>query len=107
MYICSHALGMFTSSIAPDFASAHAIGHPLAIIWSIYGGLYLNHTSSPIYTRWLSFISAFRWTFIALMSNEFKNRNGFTCKSTDVECFQTGDQWLKRFSLRRYITFFE
>ena len=46
----------------------------------------------------MKFISPARHGYRALMINEFRGRENIDCKY-DTGCFDTGDEWLKKFSM--------
>ena len=77
--IAAIALGLCVSALAPTTEAAITFG-PLAVIVALlFGGLFINLGSLPVVADWIPLFSFLRWTFQALVINEFKGQS-FTCE---------------------------
>ena len=98
------SLGLFISSIAPNVDAANAMGVPFLIIGILFGGFYIDVNSLPIVANWVPYISFIRWSFQALLINEFKGLE-FNC---DIEpanaCIMTGEEYLKKVAFDGHTT---
>jgi ATP-binding cassette subfamily G (WHITE) protein 2 len=98
------SLGLFISSFAPNVDAANAMGVPFLIIGIIFGGFYIDVKSLPIVANWIPYISFIRWTFQALLINEFKGLE-FDCDIQPANaCILTGEAYLEKVAFDGHTT---
>jgi len=92
---CGNAIGLWAASTFSELESA-LVALPLLLLpFIIFGGLFANTSSLPIWIRWLQWASPLKYAYTALMQNEF-NGVTFNCPPNAVvggpQCPQaTGD----------------
>eukprot|EP01035_Chromulina_nebulosa_P018182 gene18182-23840_t len=93
---CAIALGFALGSISPNDVIANALGPPVLIILMLFGGFYINTSSLPEGSAWVTYISYIKWAFQALIINEFTGET-FSCKDAGSKgCESTGEQVIDR-----------
>ena len=98
------SLGLWVSSFAPSPEAASVMGPPLLIIGLLFGGYYINVDSLPIVANWIPYLSFMRWTFQALIVNEFTGLS-FDCSGVaDDACTKTGEQAISKLSFGGHST---
>ena len=70
-------------------AIAQALQLPLMLIFILFSGFYANTSLIPVWLRWLQWISPMRYTYSALVLNQFSGLN-FTC-SEPIGCIPNGE----------------
>jgi len=65
------ALGVFVASFFSDIAPALAVVPMLLMPLMIFSGFFVNTATSPIWLRWIKYISPMKYSFVALIKNEF------------------------------------
>mmetsp|Transcript_8531 Transcript_8531/g.7643 ORF Transcript_8531/g.7643 Transcript_8531/m.7643 type:complete len:481 (+) Transcript_8531:366-1808(+) len=60
---CAIALGFALGSISPNDVIANALGPPFLIILMLFGGFYINTSSLPQGSAWVTYISYIKWAF--------------------------------------------
>lgn len=70
---CAGSLYTVLGSISPDPLVATIMSFTLTVILMLFGGFF---TVVPTYWVWLEYVSFVRWTFVALMANEFGGVSG-------------------------------
>ncbi|KAA8542847.1 hypothetical protein F0562_023999 [Nyssa sinensis] len=75
--ITTNAYVMLVSALVPSYITGYAIVIATTALFFLTCGFFLKRTQIPIYWRWLHYISAIKYPFEALLTNEFKG-NG-TC----------------------------
>ncbi|KXS21830.1 P-loop containing nucleoside triphosphate hydrolase protein [Gonapodya prolifera JEL478] len=98
MAITCMSMGMLIASIAPNAQVGSVIAPIFNLIFIVFGGNFANLDSIPVFIRWLQWISPVKYSYSALMINEFSGLT-FTCDSGSTRCFATGEQVLEYFSL--------
>lgn len=64
----------------------------------LFGGFYINIAALPIVANWLPYLSFLRWTFEAMVINEF-NGLEFSCADAGIgRCVATGEDVLELLS---------
>ena len=64
-------LAYAVASLVPNIDAATAILPTLVTLWMYFGGLFLNFDKIPVYLQWASYTSFLRYTWGALMVNQF------------------------------------
>ena len=93
---CAVATGYMISVLAPSSKAAQAFGPPILIILILFGGFYINTDTLPAGSEWVQYISFIRWSFQALLINEFTGRT-FDCDDFPG-CEKTGSDVLTSLS---------
>lgn len=70
-------------AIVPDDKLAAVLGPVAFGLMSLFGGFFLNIDSLPFYLAWMQYLSLFRYSFSAIMQNEFRGLT-FTCDMDDT-----------------------
>uniref|UniRef100_A0A7S4UJF0 ABC transporter domain-containing protein n=1 Tax=Guillardia theta TaxID=55529 RepID=A0A7S4UJF0_GUITH len=70
-------------ALVPDDKLGVILGPLGFALMSLLGGFFLNIESLPVWISWLQFSSLFRYSFAAIMQNEFKGLS-FTCSPEDL-----------------------
>ena len=95
---CAQALGLLISAGTPSPDVAMAISPVLITILMLFGGFYLNPENIDPWFIWLYYISLFRYSFQALVINEFSGQT-FNCLDSELvgnACpITTGEQVLQ------------
>lgn len=100
--------GYFISCASSSISMALSIAPPLIIPFLLFGGFFLNSGSVPIYFKWLSYLSWFRYGNEALLINQWSevgpgeiecNRLNATCPADGRVVLQTLNFDVVRFIL--------
>ncbi|KAJ2781472.1 hypothetical protein H4R18_002846 [Coemansia javaensis] len=89
-------VGSGVKNIDVGFVAAPAI----VTIWLLFGGLLANPASTTPVLRWLRWVNPVYFAFSALLQNELRGM-AFEC-DTAVQCYRTGDQVIKVYSVGRF-----
>lgn len=90
--ITAVTIGLCIGAIAPTVEGASALGTPVIIIMVLFGGFYINVDALPIVANWLPYLSFLRWTYQALLVNEFIGLE-FSCGNSNTgACIKTGEE---------------
>lgn len=82
------SLFMLLGAISPNITIAQVLCPIVLVIFMIFGGLFVNTGSIPVYFRWITYVSFFNWGYQALCYIEF---NGFD-RALQFSCDCTEDQ---------------
>lgn len=100
------ALGIFFASVFSDLTTALAVTPVALIPLMIFGGLFVNNDSIPIYFDWIKYLSPIKYGFEALIKNEYDgwsyNRTQTTATPSGpvvVSVKVTGDDMIKQLGL--------
>ena len=74
--ITTNAYVMLVSALVPSYITGYAVVIATTALFFLTCGFFLKRTQIPIYWRWLHYISAIKYPFEALLTNEFKNHRG-------------------------------
>ncbi|XP_077241865.1 ABC transporter G family member STR-like [Tasmannia lanceolata] len=74
--ITTNAYVMLVSALVPSYITGYAVVIATTALFFLTCGFFLKRSKIPIYWRWLHYISAIKYPFEALLTNEFK---GKTC----------------------------
>ncbi|XP_046580538.1 protein white-like [Haliotis rubra] len=73
------SFGYLISTVAGSVNIALAIAPPLLIPFMLFGGLFLNNGSVPVYFIWLKYISWFQYANEVLSVNQWENVHSLEC----------------------------
>ncbi|TKY61080.1 ABC transporter G family member 19 [Spatholobus suberectus] len=74
--ITTNAYVMLVSALVPSYITGYAVVIATTALFFLTCGFFLKRTKIPIYWQWLHYISAIKYPFEALLTNEFKNNRG-------------------------------
>lgn len=66
------SMGILVGCVFSDFSAANAISGAALNIPVLFNGFYTNLTTFPLYIKWMTYISIFRYSVEALAYNEFE-----------------------------------
>ena len=55
------------------------------------GGFFVQPSSIPVWLRWIRYVTYMRWSYVALVRNEYDDRT-FTRCAPPAPCFHSGGQ---------------
>nr|BDX53024.1 White [Dorcus rectus] len=84
------SFGYFVSCASTSVSMALSVGPPLIIPFLLFGGFFLNVSSIPVYFKWLSYFSWFRFGNEALMINQWEGVDNIDCADTNLTCPKSG-----------------
>lgn len=90
-------LGLMISALAPRAEVAVVLAPFVAIFQVLFGGQFLNLKDIPVWGIWLPPISIPRWTFNALIVNEFQNTT-WSCHPNEFPCVRTGNEIIEEYN---------
>ncbi|ONK66193.1 uncharacterized protein A4U43_C06F5170 [Asparagus officinalis] len=70
--ITTNAYVMLVSALVPSYITGYAVVIATTALFFLTCGFFLKRAQIPIYWRWLHYISAIKYPFEALLTNEFK-----------------------------------
>lgn len=70
---CAISFGYCISSVFPDPSTAQMFGPIFMLFFMVVSGFYVNLSTMPLAMRLVSYVSPFRYSFEAIMMNEFDN----------------------------------
>ncbi|XP_054781153.1 ABC transporter G family member STR-like [Prosopis cineraria] len=82
--ITTNAYVMLISALVPSYITGYAVVIATTALFFLTCGFFLKRTQIPSYWRWLHYISAIKYPFEALLTNEFKNDKCYTGNPTDL-----------------------
>lgn len=83
--ITTNAYVMLVSALVPSYITGYAVVIATTALFFLTCGFFLKRTQIPLYWRWLHYISAIKYPFEALLTNEFKNDRGcYSGNKTDL-----------------------
>ncbi|KAG5058942.1 hypothetical protein JHK82_013929 [Glycine max] len=94
--ITTNAYVMLVSALVPSYITGYAVVIATTALFFLTCGFFLKRTHIPIYWRWLHYISAIKYPFEALLTNEFNNLNCYTGNLTDLSPGPLGDLKLSK-----------
>jgi len=98
----AYSYGMLIVNLIPNQQVALQVFPVLFMPLMIFSGFYLNKDNTPVYFIWVQYISFIKWSFQAIVLNEFTDVP-FHCKGTEFRTlpngvqycpFTNGTQWL-------------
>ncbi|KAI4347728.1 hypothetical protein L6164_008512 [Bauhinia variegata] len=82
--ITTNAYVMLVSALVPSYITGYAVVIATTALFFLTCGFFLKRTQIPIYWKWLHYISAIKYPFEALLTNEFKNDECYTGDPRDL-----------------------
>jgi hypothetical protein len=70
--ITTNAYVMLVSALVPSYITGYAVVIATTALFFLTCGFFLKRTQIPVYWRWLHYISAIKYPFEALLTNEFQ-----------------------------------
>lgn len=97
------SFGYMISCMARNLNIALAIAAPLLIPLMLFGGLFLNVDSIPVYFIWIRYISWFNYGNEALIINQWQNVKNITCPPDQIPtlCAFTGEDVIEDLSFNK------
>ncbi|XP_076031854.1 protein white-like [Oratosquilla oratoria] len=97
--MCSVSFGYLISCLANDVNLALTLYGPLVLPLMIFGGFFMNNKTTPIYLRWIQYMSWFSYGNEALMIIQWRDLTSSSCppNSTSI-CFRDGEAVLQYLS---------
>ncbi|XP_030386461.1 protein white [Scaptodrosophila lebanonensis] len=88
----STSFGYLISCASSSTSMALSVGPPVIIPFLLFGGFFLNSGSVPIYLKWLSYLSWFRYANEGLLINQWADVEAgeITCTSSNTTCPSSG-----------------
>ncbi|GAB0088557.1 Protein white [Sergentomyia squamirostris] len=92
------SFGYLISTLSSSTSMALSLGPPVVIPFLLFGGFFLNSASVPIYFKWFSYLSWFKYGNEAMLINQWAsvkegeiecNRANITCPSSGAIILQT------------------
>lgn len=114
--LCGNAIGLFLACIFSDVAVALMAAPVMILPLMMFSGFFLNPESTPVYLKWVEFISPMKYAFAALVQNEFDSldlhclpdqlrRVPSTGGSVIEICpFPNGNAYLDQLNIQDYLT---
>ncbi|XP_075159333.1 protein white-like [Haematobia irritans] len=86
------SFGYLISCASSSTSMALSVGPPVTIPFLLFGGFFLNSGSVPVYFKWLSYFSWFRYANEGLLINQWADvQSGeIVCTSTNTTCPSSG-----------------
>ena len=82
--ITTNAYVMLVSALVPSYITGYAVVIATTALFFLTCGFFLKRTQIPFYWRWLHYISAIKYPFEALLSNEFNNEKCYRGNQADL-----------------------
>ncbi|XP_058078853.1 ABC transporter G family member STR-like [Magnolia sinica] len=82
--ITTNAYVMLVSALVPSYITGYAVVIATTALFFLTCGFFLKRTQIPNYWRWLHYISAIKYPFEALLTNEFKGDRCYKGNYTDL-----------------------
>lgn len=89
--ITTNAYVMLVSALVPSYITGYAVVIATTALFFLTCGFFLKRTQIPIYWRWLHYISAIKYPFEAMLSNEFKGTRCYNGAPADLSPGPLGD----------------
>ncbi|KDP44296.1 hypothetical protein JCGZ_22925 [Jatropha curcas] len=82
--ITTNAYVMLVSALVPSYITGYAVVIATTALFFLTCGFFLKRTQIPVYWRWLHYISAIKYPFEAMLSNEFKGTRCYNGADADL-----------------------
>ncbi|XP_017064257.1 protein white [Drosophila eugracilis] len=88
----STSFGYLISCASSSTSMALSVGPPVIIPFLLFGGFFLNSGSVPVYLKWLSYLSWFRYANEGLLINQWADveQGEISCTSSNTTCPSSG-----------------
>ncbi|KAK1124574.1 hypothetical protein K0M31_005951 [Melipona bicolor] len=97
----STSFGYLISCVSSNLSMALSIGPPVIIPFLLFGGFFLNTASVPIYFKWFSYLSWFRYGNEALLINQWSEVESIECTRSNATCPKSGRMVLQTFNFKQ------
>ncbi|PIA26628.1 hypothetical protein AQUCO_09100058v1 [Aquilegia coerulea] len=94
--ITTNSYVMLVSALVPSYITGYAIVIATTALFFLTCGFFLKRSQIPIYWSWLHYISAIKYPFEALLTNEFHNTKCYTGNPKDLSPGPMGNVTLSR-----------
>ncbi|CAL1356877.1 unnamed protein product [Linum trigynum] len=82
--ITTNAYVMLVSALVPSYITGYAVVIATTALFFLTCGFFLKRTKIPIWWRWLHYISAIKYPFEAMLTNEFRGERCYNGTSSDL-----------------------
>ncbi|KAI6694219.1 hypothetical protein NL676_021929 [Syzygium grande] len=82
--ITTNAYVMLVSALVPSYITGYAVVIATTALFFLTCGFFLKRPQIPPYWRWLHYISAIKYPFEALLTNEFEGAHCYTGNASDL-----------------------
>lgn len=82
--ITTNAYVMLVSALVPSYITGYAVVIATTALFFLTCGFFLKRTQIPPYWRWLHYLSAIKYPFEALLTNEFKGDHCYFGSQADL-----------------------
>ncbi|KAI9080080.1 hypothetical protein K1719_038013 [Acacia pycnantha] len=89
--ITTNAYVMLVSALVPSYITGYAVVIATTALFFLTCGFFLKRTQIPPYWKWLHYISAIKYPFEALLTNEFHNERCYTGSLSDLSAGPLGN----------------
>ena len=89
--ITTNAYVMLVSALVPSYITGYAVVIATTALFFLTCGFFLKRSQIPPYWKWLHYISAIKYPFEALQTNEFKGLRCYSGESKDLTSGPLGD----------------
>ncbi|CAH1154007.1 unnamed protein product [Phaedon cochleariae] len=101
------SFGYMISCLSATYSMALSLGPPLIIPSLLFGGFFLNINSIPVYLKWASYLSWFKYGNEALLINQWENIEEIECPIGNSTCPPNGRVVLKMFNFMEENLYFD
>ncbi|XP_071102104.1 protein white-like [Haliotis cracherodii] len=94
------SFGYMLSTVSPSVEIALALAPPSLLPMVLFGGMFLNNASTPVYFLWLKYLSWYQYAFEIMAVNQWMNIKYLECPATnstsgnttetETRCFRDG-----------------
>ncbi|XP_011039177.1 PREDICTED: ABC transporter G family member 17-like [Populus euphratica] len=82
--ITTNAYVMLVSALVPSYITGYAVVIATTALFFLTCGFFLKRLQIPIYWRWLHYISAIKYPFEGMLSNEFKGSRCYSGNPSEL-----------------------
>ncbi|KAG2664736.1 hypothetical protein I3760_16G097400 [Carya illinoinensis] len=82
--ITTNSYVMLVSALVPSYITGYAVVIATTALFFLTCGVFLKQSQIPLYWRWLHYISAIKYPFEALLTNEFKGDHCYNGRPQDL-----------------------
>ncbi|CAK7349556.1 unnamed protein product [Dovyalis caffra] len=82
--ITTNAYVMLVSALVPSYITGYAVVIATTALFFLTCGFFLKRSQIPVYWRWLHYISAIKYPFEGMLSNEFKGSKCYSGKPSEL-----------------------
>ena len=82
--ITTNAYVMLVSALVPSYITGYAVVIATTALFFLTCGFFLKRLQIPVYWRWLHYISAIKYPFEGMLSNEFKGSRCYSGNPSEL-----------------------